>query len=138
MLKLVVIGNVGRDAELKNFNGRQVINFTIASNRYTINPETGEEIEKTTWISCAKWVPGNVNVELHKYLTKGTKVYLEGIPEIKLYKDSLRKTNASLNLNISHLELLSAGNKVDENEPEDQEPLDPQQELEKDDNSSNN
>jgi len=114
MLRLTVIGNIGRDAELKEINGRKVVNFTIASNRKIVDTKTGEETEKTTWISCAKWYDGNINVEIHKYLLKGGKVFLEGYPEIKMYKDANNKTASSLNLNITNIELLAVNKPSDE------------------------
>lgn len=114
MIKMQLIGNIGRDAEVKEVNGRKAINFTVADNKKIVNND-GEEISKTTWVSCAMWKESNQSTELAKYLVSGTKVYVEGRPEIQMYKDSDNKTAASIKLHVTQVELISA-KKEDEKE----------------------
>ncbi len=114
MIKMQVIGNIGRDAEVKEVNGRKAINFTVASNKRVVDGN-GEIINKTTWVSCAMWRESNQSTELAKYLNAGTKIYVEGYPEINMYKDAGGKTAASIKLVVTQVELLSA-KKEDETE----------------------
>lgn len=106
MIKLQVIGNVGRDAEIHEVNGKKSINFTIASNKNYTDAE-GNRTEKTTWISCSMWRDSNQSTKVSEYIKKGSKIFVEGTPEIKMYKDSNGKTQSSLNLTVSTLELIT-------------------------------
>lgn len=69
MQRIEIIGNIGRDAEVKDFNNNQVINFPVAVTE-RINNEN-----RTIWFEIAKW--GN-NVAVAPYLKKGTKVFISG------------------------------------------------------------
>jgi len=74
MQKLQIIGHLGNDAEIKDFTGNQVINFSVAVSESYTNKQ-GEKVTNTTWFECAKW--GN-NTSVAQYLKKGTQVYVEG------------------------------------------------------------
>jgi len=74
--KIMLIGNVGADPELRYTpNGAPVAEFTMAVNRrYTTGD--GEQKEETEWFRIVTW---NKNAEnVNQYLTKGQKVYVEG------------------------------------------------------------
>lgn len=110
MLKINIIGNLGKDAEIKDFNGNKFILFNVAhTEKY--KKQDGTEVNNTTWISCLKKIADSS--ALAKYLTKGTKVYLEGTPSIKLYQTKEGTTDYSFNCNVLHLELLSANTTTD-------------------------
>ena len=54
MIKLQVIGNLGKDCIVKEVNGKTVINFSVAhSERY--KDAQGNQKERTTWVECAYW-----------------------------------------------------------------------------------
>ena len=54
MIKLQVIGNLGKDCMVNNVNGKNVMNFTVAhTEKYKDN--TGAQKEKTIWVDCAYW-----------------------------------------------------------------------------------
>lgn len=64
-----ILGNLGADAELKEHDGNQYLNFNVASNHYSRKDEV-------TWIRCALW--GSRAEKLEQYLTKGTRVLVVG------------------------------------------------------------
>ncbi len=103
MIRLTVIGNIGNDAEIKMINDSKVINFTVAHNeRITTKDRVIENV--TTWVECSLWVkPDN---KLAEYIKKGNKIYLEGYPNVRVYKDKEENIKYSLNLNVNKLELL--------------------------------
>lgn len=110
MLKINIIGNLGKDAEIKDFNGNKFISFNVAhTEKY--KKQDGTEVNNTTWISCLKKVADSS--ALAKYLTKGTKVYLEGTPSVKLYQTKDGATDYSFNCSVLHLALLSANTTAD-------------------------
>lgn len=75
MLQINVIGNLGRDAEVRKIGEREYISFSVASTE----KENGEEV--TRWISV---LAGN-NPNLLPYLRKGQQVYVSGRYSDKMY-----------------------------------------------------
>ncbi len=101
MLKVEIIGNIGNDAVVKDFNGKKFIAFNVAhSERY--KDAQGNTVEKTTWISVLK--PGESNVV--QYLKKGTGVYVSGDLSVKAYIDSQHQTQVGVNCLARELQLL--------------------------------
>jgi single-strand DNA-binding protein len=76
MNKILVIGNLGRDPEMRYTpSGQAVTNFTVATNRrYTA--ADGETKEETEWFRVSAW--GRLAETCNQYLAKGRKVYVEG------------------------------------------------------------
>jgi len=74
--KLVIVGNLGNDPEMRYTpNGQAVTNLSIATNRqYTAN--SGEKIKETTWFRVSVW--GKQAEACNTYLKKGSKVLVEG------------------------------------------------------------
>ena len=78
MIKMQVIGNLGKDCVVNTVNGKNVINFTVAhSEKY--KDSQGNNQEKTTWVDCAYWTD---RTAISPYLTKGKQVFVEGTPEV--------------------------------------------------------
>jgi len=108
MLKLLVIGNLGKDAIVNTLqSGQSVINFSVAhTEKYKDNK--GEQHQKTTWVDCAWWTDKHAVVP---YLKKGTSVYVEGVPEVKTFSKNDGTTGTSLTLRLFACQLLGGGNK---------------------------
>ncbi len=73
--KITVIGNVGRDPEMRYTpNGAALTEFSVATNRrYTSG---GERREETEWFNVTAF--GRLGEIVSQYVTKGSKVYVEG------------------------------------------------------------
>ena len=85
--KVILIGNLGRDPEVRNFpNGGKVCNLSIATSENWKDRNTGERREKTEWHSVAIFNEGLVRVA-EQYLRKGSKVYLEGQLQTRKWQD---------------------------------------------------
>lgn len=115
MIKLQIIGNLGKDAEMKTINGKNYISYSVA--------HTDKEF--TTWIDVMQFTRDE-NPGILPYLTKGTKVYAEGNPSTSAYatKDGIAK--ASLTLWAFHVQLLGTKTRTSE-EPQQQQYQAPQQ-----------
>lgn len=75
--KLIVIGNLGGDPEMRYMpDGQAITNFSLASNRSWNDSRTGENKEETTWIRVSVW--GKQAESAHQYLAKGSRVLVEG------------------------------------------------------------
>jgi single-strand DNA-binding protein len=110
MIRISVIGRLGQDAVVNNVNGKTVINFSMAYSEKYKNQQ-GEDVDRTTWVSCAYWTD---KLNVSNYLKKGTLIYMEGKPEAKTYlNDKTKETVAQLHARVSSLQLLSG--KQDEN-----------------------
>ena len=85
--KVILIGNLGRDPEIRSFpSGGKVANLRIATSESWRDRNTGERREKTEWHSVAITSEGLVGV-VERFLKKGSKVYLEGRLETRKWQD---------------------------------------------------
>ena len=104
MIKLQVIGNLGKDAVVNNVNGKTVINFNVAhTERY--KDAQGNQKDRTTWVDCSYWTD---RTAVAPYLKKGTQVYVEGTPDVRSYTTADGRNGASLTLRIVSVQLLGA------------------------------
>lgn len=105
MIKLQVIGNLGKDCIVKEVNGKNVINFSVAHHeRY--KDSLGVQKERTTWVECAYWTD---RTAIAPYLTKGTTVYAEGSPEADAYMNKDNQAAATLRMRVQNVQFV--GNK---------------------------
>ncbi|NRB17000.1 MAG: single-stranded DNA-binding protein [Rhodobacteraceae bacterium] len=85
--KVILIGNLGRDPEVRSFqNGGKVCNLRIATSENWKDRSTGERREKTEWHSVAIFNEGLVRIA-EQYLRKGSKVYIEGALQTRKWQD---------------------------------------------------
>ncbi|WP_018630013.1 single-stranded DNA-binding protein [Niabella aurantiaca] len=102
MLKMQIIGNLGRDCVVNNVNGKSVINFTVAHTE-RFRDAQGNNQEKTTWVDCAWWTD---RTAISQYLTKGKQVYAEGTPEVRSFTRTDGTNGAVLSLRVREVQLL--------------------------------
>jgi len=102
MIKMQVIGNLGKDCVVNTVNGKNVINFTVAhTERY--RDSQGNQQEKTTWVDCAYWTD---RTGISQYLVKGKQVCVEGQPEARSFQRNDGTPGASLSLRVRDVQLL--------------------------------
>ena len=109
MIKLQVIGNLGKDCVLKEVNGKNVINFSVAHTE-RFKDSTGTQRERTTWVECAFWTD---RTAIAPYLLKGQLVYAEGSPEADGYLNKENQPSATLRMRVRDIQLL--GGRTDGN-----------------------
>jgi single-strand DNA-binding protein len=107
MIKLQVIGNLGKDCTTNTVNGKNVMNFNVAHTE-KFRDAQGNQKDKTTWVECAYW---SDKTAVAPYLKKGTQVYVEGTPEVRTYPKNDGTTGASLTLRVLNVQLLGGGNR---------------------------
>src|ERR1700754_1648906 len=105
MIKLQIIGNLGKDCIVKEVNGKNVINFSVAHTE-RFKDSTGNLKEKTTWVECAYWTD---KTAVGAYLKKGKMVYAEGAPEADAYTNKENQPAATLRMRVQSLQLLGGG-----------------------------
>lgn len=85
--KVILIGNLGADPEVKSFqNGGRIANLRIATSESWKDKQTGERKERTEWHSVVLNSDGLVGVA-ERYLHKGSKVYIEGSLRTRKWQD---------------------------------------------------
>ena len=107
MIKLQVIGNLGKDCITNTVNGKSVMNFNVAHTE-KFKDSQGVQKDKTIWVECAYW---SDRTAVAPYLKKGTQVYVEGTPEVRTYPKNDGTTGVSLTLRVQSVQLL--GNRGD-------------------------
>ena len=85
--KVILIGNLGRDPEVRSFpNGGKVVNLRIATSETWRDRNTGQRKERTEWHSVAIFNE-NLGKIAEQYLRKGSTVYIEGALETRKWQD---------------------------------------------------
>jgi single-strand DNA-binding protein len=102
MIKLQVIGRLGKDCVVNAVNGKNVINFTVAHSE-KFKDSQGNNQERTTWVDCAYWTD---RTAVAPYLTKGQQVYVEGTPEVRTFTRNDGTNGATLTIRVREVQLL--------------------------------
>lgn len=86
--RVILIGNVGKDPEIKNFdNGGMVAQFTLATTKRGYTAENGTQIpDRTEWHNIVFMnAPAKI---VQNYVKKGDKLYIEGELRTRFYDDA--------------------------------------------------
>ena len=107
MHKIILIGNLGKDPEVKSFdNGGKVATFNVADTERGYKTKDGKEIPPhTEWFNCVVRQTGLVGV-VEQYLKKGNKVYVEGKIKTREYEKDGQKREVK-EVVVESLELLT-------------------------------
>jgi single-strand DNA-binding protein len=74
--KIIVIGNVGRDPELRyTANGKSMVKFSLATN-HRFQDQNGEWQEQTEWFNVIAW--NQLAERVMERVQKGSQAYVEG------------------------------------------------------------
>ena len=74
--KIMVIGNVGTDPEMRYTpSGSPVTSFRLATSR-SWSAQDGERRQETEWFTVVAW--DNLAEQVNQYLAKGRRAYVEG------------------------------------------------------------
>lgn len=85
--KVILIGNLGKDPEIRTLNsGDRVANLRLATTESWRDKSTGEKKEKTEWHSVVIFNEHLVKTA-ENYLRKGSSVYVEGQLQTRRYTD---------------------------------------------------
>jgi len=104
LAKIILVGNLGRDAELKYTpSGAAVLEFSLAVNERSGDRNAGGQ-ETTTWFRINVW--GKQAETLKQYLVKGKQVYIDGRLRVREYTDRDGKNRTSLEVRADQIQLL--------------------------------
>lgn len=106
MLKVILNGALGFDAEVKQIGPRKAINFKVAVSMDYKDAE-GHKVEKTEWVQAVIWKSENQSLKIADYLKKGQRVLIEGTPSSENYKAKDGESRSALHVNVKDIELLN-------------------------------
>ena len=101
--KVTLIGNLGKDPEIKEFEGgRKLAKFSLATTENYKN-ETGDRISETSWHNVLAW--NGLATIAERYLKKGNEVAVEGRISYRDWedKDGVKKYFTEIILSQIHL-----------------------------------
>ena len=104
----MVIGNLGSDPKVaKSQSGRAVASFTVATTERAYTTSDGQQIpERTEWHNIVCF--GKIAEVVHKYLHKGSKVYVEGKMRTRQFEGKDGQKHYITEINAEGLEMLDA------------------------------
>ena len=106
MNKIIVIGNVGRDPEMRYTpSGQGVTSFSVASNR-RYRTADGEQREETMWFNINAW--GRMAEICNQYLTKGRQVYVEGRLTTRIFQGSDGQARIANDISLTEMQMLGS------------------------------
>jgi single-strand DNA-binding protein len=86
--KVILIGNLGRDPEVRQTqDGLKIVHLSLATSENWNDKATGERKEKTEWHRIIIFNE-RLSEVAEKYLKKGSKVYIEGQIQTRKWSDS--------------------------------------------------
>ena len=99
MNKVILIGNLGQDPVEKKTENSTLCKFSVATTKRM------QDTEETTWHNCQTW--GKTAELCAKYLSKGSKVCVEGEITKRKYTDKDGNERESFDINVHAVEFLS-------------------------------
>ena len=107
--KAIITGNLTRDAELRSTGGGlSVANFAVAVNERVKNNSPGEWEDRANYIDCTMF--GRRAEALAQYMTKGTKVTIEGKLRWSQWEKNGEK-RSKVEVVVDEVELMARGEK---------------------------
>lgn len=104
--RVIISGNLTRDAELRNTqSGMSVLSFGVAVNDRRKNQQ-GEWEEVPNYVDCTMF--GNRAEKIAQYLTKGTKVAVEGKLRYSKWQDKDGSNRSKLEVVVDEIEFMSS------------------------------
>jgi single-strand DNA-binding protein len=104
--KAIIIGNVGKDPEVRfSASGSPVANFSVATTEKWTDKQ-GQKQEQTEWHRIVAF--GKVAEIVQKYITKGSKVYIEGKIKTRKWKDINGQDRYTTEINSNLIQMLDS------------------------------
>jgi single-strand DNA-binding protein len=105
--KVIIIGNLGRDPEVRYTpNGNAICNVSVATSRTWKAKDSGDKVEETEWHRVAFF--DRLAEIAGEYLKKGSSVYVEGRLKTRKWTDKEGKDNYTTEIIAEEMKMLGA------------------------------
>ena len=106
--KVILVGNLGRDAELRYTpGGAPVATLNLATTEVWNDKASGQKQEKTEWHRIVLW--GKSAESLSEYLTKGKQIFVEGRLQTRKWQDKDGNDKYTTEIRADRITLLGGG-----------------------------
>jgi single-strand DNA-binding protein len=105
--KVILVGNLGRDAELRYTPGGAAVATLNLATTEVWNDKGGQRQEKTEWHRVVLW--GKQAESLQEYLTKGKQIYVEGRLQTRQWDDKEGNKRYTTEIKADRITLLGGG-----------------------------
>src|SRR5215470_16664790 len=105
--KVILVGNLGRDAELRYTPGGAAVATLNMATTEVWNDKAGQKQEKTEWHRVVLW--GKSAESLSEYLVKGKQIYVEGRLQTRQWDDKDGNKRYTTEIRGDRIVLLSGG-----------------------------
>ena len=105
--KVILVGNLGRDAELRYTPGGAAVATLNMATTEVWNDKAGQRQEKTEWHRVVLW--GKIAESLTEYLTKGKQIYVEGRLQTRQWDDKDGNKRYTTEIRGDRIVLLGGG-----------------------------
>ena len=105
--KVILVGNLGRDAELRYTPGGAAVATINMATTEVWNDKAGQRQEKTEWHRVVLW--GKIAESLKEYLTKGKQIYVEGRLQTRQWDDKDGNKRYTTEIRGDRIVLLGGG-----------------------------
>lgn len=105
--KVMLIGNLGKDPEVKTFEGGNIlVRFPLATSETYTSRQTNEKVTTTEWHNIV--LRRGLAEIAEKYLKKGDKVYVEGRIKTRSWEDQNGDRRYTTEINGDNLTMLGS------------------------------
>src|SRR5215216_2392398 len=105
--KVILVGNLGRDAELRYTPGGAAVATLNLATTEVWNDRSNQRQEKTEWHRVVLW--GKQAESLQEYLTKGKQIYVEGRLQTRQWDDKDGNKRYTTEIKADRITLLGGG-----------------------------
>lgn len=105
--KVILVGNLGRDAELRFTAGGAAVSTLNLATTEVWNDKQGQRQEKTEWHRIVLW--GKQAESLQEYLVKGKQIYVEGRLQTRQWDDKDGNKRYTTEIKADRITLLGGG-----------------------------
>jgi single-strand DNA-binding protein len=105
--KVILVGNLGRDAELRYTPGGAAVATLNLATTEVWNDRNNQRQEKTEWHRVVLW--GKQAESLQEYLTKGKQIYVEGRLQTRQWDDKDGNKRYTTEIKADRITLLGGG-----------------------------
>ena len=103
--KVILVGNVGRDPEVRRINENTIVAYLTLATSETYTDKQGKKIENTEWHSLEFW--GSVAETVEKYVRKGQKLYVEGKIRTRTWLDDKQIQHSKVEIRVEQMVMLT-------------------------------
>ena len=110
--KVILIGNVGQDPEIRYIDTRAVASFSLATTDRAYTTAAGAQIpERTEWHRIVMWDKAAEFAE--KYIRKGTKLYVEGKLRTRSWEDRNTSKHTVTEIYVENFDIVARNTNTD-------------------------